>query len=116
MPPLPPRLARLAPAAVAAPGLDVRLAAGLWARLAGLAGLAAVPEAAGLLLPLTRSIHTFGMRVAIDVVWLAADGTVVRIDAAVRPGRLRCCRDARCALELAAGASARAGLRPGMAV
>jgi len=99
--PLPRRLRLLASTEVAQlPGVDVRVAAGPLARLLGLAGLRALPPATGLLLPGTRSIHTCGMRFALDLVWLDADGRVVRIDRAVRPWRVRGCRGASQVVEL----------------
>jgi uncharacterized membrane protein (UPF0127 family) len=52
------------------------------------------------LLPGTRSIHTFGMRFALDLVWLDGEGRVVRIDRDVRPWRVRGCRAARTVVEL----------------
>jgi uncharacterized membrane protein (UPF0127 family) len=45
-------------------------------------------------------VHTFGMRFALDLHWLAADGTVLRVDRAVPPGRVRACRGARAILEV----------------
>ncbi|MFN8130923.1 MAG: DUF192 domain-containing protein [Solirubrobacteraceae bacterium] len=114
--PLPRRLSRLPAARPARPGLDVRVARTPAARLAGLAGLAEIPEHAGLLLPCTRSVHTFGMCVAIDLVWLGPGRIAVRVDAAVAPGRVRSCRRAHAVLELAAGAAARHGLHPGAAL
>jgi uncharacterized protein len=104
--PLPARLRRLprAPVALPAPfdAPDVRIASGPFARLLGLAALRALPPEAGLLLPATRSVHTFGMRFALDLVWLDGDGRVVRIDRAVPPRRVRGCRAARAVVELAA--------------
>jgi uncharacterized membrane protein (UPF0127 family) len=83
------------------------------ARLLGLAGLRAPPPGAGLLLPHTKAVHTFGMRFALDLVWLERGGRVVRVDAAVAPRRLAACRRAGAVLELPAGGADRAGLRPG---
>ena len=60
------------------------------------------PPSEGLLLPGTRSVHTFGMRFAIDLHWLDAAGAVVRVDRAVPPRRLRTCLRARAVLELPA--------------
>jgi uncharacterized protein len=60
------------------------------------------PPAEGLLLPRTRSVHTFGMRFALDLHWLDAAGGVVRVDRAVPPRRLRTCLRARAVLELPA--------------
>lgn len=102
---MPPRLSRLPGIALpAAPGLDVRVATTARARLLGLAGLRALPSGAALLLPRTRSVHTLGMRFALDLVWLDARGVVVRRDLGVGPGRLRRCAAARAVLERAARA------------
>ena len=109
---MPRRLRRL-PVAASGGRLQVRVALGLRARLLGLAGLRAAPAGVGLLLPRTRSVHTFGMRFALDLVWLDARGRVARVDAAVPPRRVRACHAARAVLELAAGGADRAGLRPG---
>ncbi|MGB2710692.1 MAG: DUF192 domain-containing protein [Conexibacter sp.] len=99
---LPLRLRRLPPTVLDPPldGLDVRIAHGPRARLLGLAGLRTLPPGTGLLLPRTRSVHTFGMRFALDLVWLDGDGAIVRVDRAVRAGRVRSCRPARAVLEL----------------
>lgn len=86
-------------------------------RLRGLAGLdqeAVVP----LLFRRCRSLHTFGMREPIDVVWLSGDAEwdVVSVEPAVPARRILrapggTARPA--ALELAAGDAAELGLRPG---
>ncbi len=101
---LPPRLRRL-PAVELAPTLDrfdVRRAGDPIARLIGLAGLQTLPTGCGLLLPGTRSIHTFGMRFALDLLWLDRDGGVVRIDRDVPPCRFRACRAACSVVEFPA--------------
>src|SRR5215213_7321992 len=101
--PLPRRLRRL-PRAHLSPsqlaGYDVRRAHDPLARLLGLAGLRTLSPATGLLLPGTRSVHTCGMRFALDLVWLDDQGRVVRIDQAVAPWRVRGCRAARAVVEL----------------
>jgi uncharacterized protein len=94
-----PRLARLPTAHVA--GARVRVAVTRRARLLGLAGLPAPP--CGLLLPRTRSVHTFGMRFALDLLWLDARGRVLRRDTDVPPRRVRTCRGARAVAEWPAG-------------
>jgi uncharacterized membrane protein (UPF0127 family) len=100
---LPRRLRRL-PQVVLSPApltdRDVRRARDPLARLLGLAGLPAMPSGTGLLLPRTRSIHTFGMRFALDLVWLDHEGQVVRVDHGVRPWHVRSCRAARAVVEL----------------
>ena len=62
------------------------------ARLCGLAGLGALPARVALLLPACRSVHTFGMRFALDLVWLDAAGDVVRVDRDVGRFAVRSCR------------------------
>ena len=108
---LPTRLARL-PATTLDDGLVIVHAATPLARLRGLAGLDALPGDVALHLPRTRSVHTLGMRFALDLVWMNASG-VVRIDRAVAPGRHRAALRARSVVELGAGRSdafLRAGL------
>ncbi len=97
-----PRLAAL-PARALPGGLRVAVAAGFAARLRGLAGLRAIGADEGLELPRCRSVHTVGMRFALDLVWLDAEGAVVRVDRGVAPLRLRSCRGARSVVEVAAG-------------
>jgi len=91
------------PARELAGGLTLVRAATPLARLRGLAGLRAIDTRLGLELPRTRSIHTLGMRFDLDLIWLDADGAVVRVDRGVPPGRLRSCRSARSVIEVAAG-------------
>ncbi|HVE69201.1 MAG TPA: DUF192 domain-containing protein [Solirubrobacteraceae bacterium] len=79
----------------------MRVAARWRARLLGLAALREPPPH-GLLLPKTRSVHTLGMRFALDLVWLDREGRAVRVDRGVRPGRVRACRTAAAVLEIPA--------------
>jgi len=109
---LPARLARL-PATTLDDGLVVVEAATSLARLRGLAGLDALPDAVGLHLPRTRSVHTFGMRFALDLVWLARDGSVLRVDRDVGRRSHRAARRARSVVEVRAG-RADAFLRAGL--
>ncbi len=109
---LPRRLHRL-PRAAGAPSqlaaFDVRVAHDPLARLLGLAGLSELPARTGLLLPRTRSVHTFGMRFALDLVWIDAEGRILRIDCTVRSRRLRWCRGACAVIELRACDGGRRG-------
>ena len=70
-------------------------------------GLQKLDRDHALLLPRCKSVHTFGMRFALDLIWLDAAGRVIRQDAAVGPGRLRSCRRARAVVEAPAGAGER---------
>jgi uncharacterized protein len=78
-------------------------ARGFVGRLVGLAGRADLPAGTALHLPRCRSVHTFGMRFALDLVWLDRAGAVVRIDRSVPPCRVRSCRAAQSVLEMRAG-------------
>ncbi|HMS72318.1 MAG TPA: DUF192 domain-containing protein, partial [Baekduia sp.] len=55
--------------------------------------------------PRTKSVHTFGMRFALDLVWLDKAGEVVRVDLAVPPRRHRANRAAAGVVECVAGES-----------
>jgi hypothetical protein len=98
---VPRRLARL-PSLELQGGVRLHVARSLRARLAGLALLPAIPGDRGLLIPRCRSVHTFGMRFAIGVVFLAADGGVLRALPAVPPGRVVRCPAAAAVAEFPA--------------
>ena len=83
-------------------------------RMAGLAGLEAMGPDEALHIPRCRSVHTVGMRFALDLVWLDRHGAVVRVDEHVAPRRLRTCLRARSVVETPAG-RARAFLDAGLA-
>ena len=80
-------------------------------RRRGLMGRDAVEIA--LVLRPCRQVHTFGMRIPIDIVWCDDEGRVLRV-ATVRPARItRVVLRARFVIEADAGASARWGLHVG---
>jgi uncharacterized protein len=79
----------------------MRVARGFRARVLGLAFRRSAGEP--LCIPRCRSVHTAGMRFAIDVVFLDRDGRVLRVAASVRPWRLVSCRAAAAVVETAAG-------------
>lgn len=113
---LPARLERCPRAPSAVGVLDVRCAQTFRARLMGLAFLSRLPPGCGLLLPKARSVHTFGMRFALDLVWIDGEGGIVRVDESVAPARLRFCGSSAGVLELTASSARREGLRPGQRV
>jgi uncharacterized protein len=82
-------------------------------RLRGLVGRRQLPETEGLLIRPAGSVHTFFMRFPIDVVFLDRDDSVLKVVPSLQPRRLAGARRARRALELTAGACARAGLAVG---
>ena len=84
-------------------GLRVAEARGARARMAGLAWLDHLPRDRALHIPRCRSVQTFGMRFALDLVWLDGDGRPVEVTRDVPPRRLRSCRRARSIVETRAG-------------
>lgn len=59
-----------------------------WMRFRGLMGRPSLKEGEGLVLKGDKSIHTFFMRFAIDVVYADQAGRVVRVDPAMLPNRI----------------------------
>ncbi len=73
------------------------------ARRRGLSRLDALAAEQALRIPQTPSVHTFGMRFALDLIWLDGAGNVVRVDREVPPRRMRFCRPGRSVIECNAG-------------
>jgi hypothetical protein len=73
------------------------------ARLLGLALLHEIPVGCALLIPRCSSIHTFGMRFAIDVGFLGPEGEMLWLERAVGARRVVRCRGAAAVLEWRAG-------------
>ena len=90
-----------------------RVADSFASRFRGLLGASALPAGEGLLIRGTSSVHTHFMRFSIDVVFLDADGRVLRVVRNLRPWRAAGRRGARDVLELAAGECERVGLEEG---
>ena len=70
------------------------------------------PDTAFLLAP-TSAVHTFGMRFAIDLIFAARDGRVLKVRPAVPARRIAVALGAFAVIEMAAGAAERSALRPG---
>jgi uncharacterized membrane protein (UPF0127 family) len=85
-------------------GRRVPVAATRLARLLGLALLDEGAAGAGLLIPSCRSVHTFGMRFALDLVFLDGALGTVSVRRALPARRVATDRSARAVLELPAGA------------
>lgn len=98
MDPLARRLRRLRTADVL--GREVPVAEAAGARLLGLSHLDSDEAGAGLLIPRCSSVHTFGMRFALDLVFLGQDGRPCSIGWGVRPRRFAWDRRACAVLEL----------------
>ncbi len=91
--------------------LTVNPAQTLLQRTVGLIGRTHVGDDEGMLFERCASIHTFFMRMPIDVVFLDADRRVIRAVPNVAPWRpIVGCKAARAVLELAAGSIRRRGI------
>jgi uncharacterized membrane protein (UPF0127 family) len=82
-------------------------------RMRGLLGRRSLPAGEGLLLRSAPSVHTAFMRFPIDVVFLDRNLTVVKLVERMRPWRVASARQARAALELAAGEAEARGIQIG---
>jgi uncharacterized membrane protein (UPF0127 family) len=81
-------------------GFEVPVATSLPSRLLGLALLSRQRAGPGLLIPRCSSVHTFGMRFALDLVFLNAEGRVIELRRGVPPRRVIRCPGAEAVLEL----------------
>jgi uncharacterized protein len=92
----------------------VDLLCGFVARALGLLGRTSLDPDEGAWIAPCNAIHTIGMRVPIDVVFLDARGRVLRLESGVRPNRpALTCRGARAVVELGSGAVRASGLAVG---
>lgn len=73
-------------------------------RRKGLLGREHLPNGEGLWIVPCEAVHTFGMRFAIDLVYLDRKHRVVKTRSQVRPGRMSACLTAHSVIELFPGA------------
>ena len=93
---------------------QVEFAEHFFQRLKGLLGRSKMRDEQGLWIPHCQGVHTVGMRIWIDAVYLSAEGRVIHLESFLRPNRLgTVCWSAQAVLELAAGKISRADLRMG---
>ncbi|NMC27672.1 MAG: DUF192 domain-containing protein [Syntrophomonadaceae bacterium] len=84
-------------------GSRVELANGFFTRFRGLLGRTGLAEGEGMLLSPCSSIHCFGMKFPIDVIFLDHNYYIVDLERDMQPGSHASCRKARFVLELKAG-------------
>lgn len=85
----------------------------VWKRMIGLLGRKELAAGEGLLIDRCYGIHTFGMRFAIDILFLNKDLRVMKPVVALPPYRTCIVRKAVYALELPVGAIERSGTQTG---
>jgi hypothetical protein len=81
----------------------LRIADSFFSRLRGLLGTDGLPTGGALLIRPCNSIHMFGMRYAIDVVFADQAGRVLKTVAGLAPGRLAKCPGSAWVVELPCG-------------
>lgn len=84
-------------------GNSVKQAANFWGRLVGLLATDRLPTGAGLIINPCNSIHTFGMRYPIDVIFVDKSNSVVAAISRLKPSRLALQRSGAYVVELPAG-------------
>lgn len=82
-------------------------------RMRGLLGRPALTDQQALLIKPCSSVHTFGMRYALDLVYLQRDGTIRKLVHSLPPRRLSFCPGAAMVMEMAAGRARALGLQSG---
>ena len=104
---------------------ECEVADGLFTRVRGLLGRSGLPEGQGLLIVPCPSIHMFGMKFALDAVFIDRENTVVDFVEGLAPGKLYVARPleegearrkAHAAIELPVGTVARTQTQRGDAL
>jgi uncharacterized membrane protein (UPF0127 family) len=83
------------------------------ARRKGLRGVARLGEGVGLWIAPCEAIHTFGMKIPIDAIFIDSQFFIRKLRAHMRPRRISACLSAVSVLELEAGSVARTGASVG---
>lgn len=91
----------------------VRVASDSVTRRKGLLGIERLSNGAGLWIAPCEAIHTFGMKMPIDAIFLDRRLQVRKLRSCLPPGRISFCLSAASVLELAAGSAALTGTKVG---
>lgn len=92
---------------------SVSLAGTSSGRRKGLSGIERLTDGNGLWIAPCEAIHTFGMKMAIDALFIDRNHRVKKIYPALRPGRIAWCLTAESVLELPENSAARSKTKPG---
>ncbi|MES2772272.1 MAG: DUF192 domain-containing protein [Pseudomonadota bacterium] len=87
-----------------------------WERLRGLFALPPLHSGQALLIEPCNSIHTLGMRYALDLAFIDRQGSIRKLVRHCRPWRFVMALNSHATLEMSAGEIARCGLQTGMRV
>ncbi|HWR44651.1 DUF192 domain-containing protein [Sporomusa sp.] len=89
-------------------GEHIKVAASFFTRMIGLLATPKLQEGAGLLIKPCSSVHTFGMRYPIDVIFVDSSHAVVKVVAGLKPCCLAISLGASYVIELPEGTAAAA--------
>ncbi|MDO9323136.1 MAG: DUF192 domain-containing protein [Pseudomonas sp.] len=93
--------------------LQLFMAFNVWQRARGLLARPLPDPGYGLWLKPCSAVHCWFMGYAIDVLFLDAQGRVIKICSALKPWRMAACPGARSVIELAAGETQRLSIKEG---
>jgi len=93
---------------------EVRIPDSFYHKAKGLLGEELLNNNTGMLLKQCSSIHMIGMKIPLDVLFLAKDGTVLKCVNNLQPWKIAACLKASTTLELASGSIKKLGLVTGM--
>lgn len=95
----------------------IKVADTYFRRLVGLLRTDSLSSDEGLLIIPCNQIHTFGMKYAIDIVYMNKAGKVIKVDANIVPGKaLKSVKNAHSVLEIAGGTADLKGISPDLAI
>lgn len=92
----------------------VRIPNSFFSKAKGLLGEKSLKSDTGMLFKQCSSIHMVGMKIPLDILFLAKDGTILKCVKNLQPWRAAVCLKATTTLELASGSIERLALRTGM--
>lgn len=93
--------------------IRLRRAQGFWDRLIGLAWRSAIDSDQAFLIEQCRAVHTFGMRVPLDVVFISEQGVVLSVFDGLAPCRIAACLSGAHVIEFACGLISKLQIMPG---
>ena len=93
---------------------DVQKTNNVFERMRGLLFRSKLKSMQALWIEPCPSVHTFGMKYSIDVIFLDKAGTVLKIVDDLKPRRMAMCKDAIVSLELLAGDAKKSQIQTGM--
>ena len=90
---------------------NAKIATGFLGRAKGLLGRSSMAEDEALVFLKCNSVHTIGMKFAIDVIFLDRENTVLKIANSVKPFKFPLCLKAKTVVEARSGACIDKGIK-----